>query len=341
VSAAGKIDAGTRFGEDIMKKKILVTGAAGFIGSHFVEHIACSEQVASQYDFILIDALTYAADQQFLKQQLSRHQHLTFYPYNICDEQSLAPLFQDPLLAGVIHFAAESHVDQSIAGPGIFIQTNIVGTHKLLQLALTASKPMRFLQVSTDEVYGTLKEGDAGFTELTPLTPNSPYSASKASADLLVRSYVETFHLDAVITRCSNNYGIRQHSEKFIPTVIRRALTNQPVPIYGTGKNIRDWIHVHDHVEGIWMAFQQGKSGEVYNFGGQQEKRNLELAQLLLSMMDRPASLLQFVTDRQGHDWRYAVDCSKAMRELGWRPKKSLESSLKEVVEYYLALKLC
>ena len=233
-----------------------------------------------------------------------------------------------------MNFAAESHVDRSILDSGPFVRTNVIGTQILLDAARQFAVP-RFLQVSTDEVYGSL--GEAGyFTEETPLAPNSPYSASKAAADMLVRSYVHTFHLNAVITRCSNNYGPYQFPEKIIPLFVSNLLRNEAVPVYGDGLNVRDWIHVHDHCRGIDLAWRHGQGGEVYNFGGEAERTNLELVHALLRSLGKPTSLIKFVKDRPGHDRRYAIDCTKAKRELGWAPKWNFEDGLAATIEWYL-----
>jgi dTDP-glucose 4,6-dehydratase len=235
----------------------------------------------------------------------------------------------------VINFAAESHVDRSIMDSGPFVKTNVIGTQALLDAARSA-KVKRFVQVSTDEVYGSL--GPTGyFTESTPLHPNSPYSASKAGADLLVTAYVHTFGLDAVITRCSNNYGPYQFPEKLIPLFITNLMQDQQVPVYGDGMQIRDWIHVHDHAAGVAAAWKKGKAGEVYNFGGRCEKPNLELTRLLIDLLGKPQSLIKYVQDRPGHDRRYAIDCSKAERELAWRPLVPFDRGLRETIDWYKA----
>src|SRR5262249_18516901 len=243
-----------------------------------------------------------------------------------------------PLVSGIdclLNFAAESHVDRSIHDSGPFVETNVIGTQVLLDAAREFKVP-RFIQISTDEVYGSL--GPTGyFTEETPLAPNSPDSASKAAADLLVRSYVHTFDLPAVITRCSNNYGPYQFPEKLLPLFITNLLADQPVPVYGTGQNVRDWIHVSDHCRGIDAALRRGRPGEVYNFGGRTERTNLEITHLLLDLLKKPRSLIRYVTDRPGHDLRYAIDCSKAERELHWKPEVSFSDGLRETIEWYRA----
>ncbi|MNK92232.1 dTDP-glucose 4,6-dehydratase [compost metagenome] len=322
-----------------MKKVLMMTGSAGFIGSNFVKTICCRADVKAQYDFVLVDALTYAGRKENIDADLLTHSHLTFVHADIRDSQKMHELFTKYNFDGVLNFAAESHVDRSIESPNIFVETNVLGTLNLLKesLAIFEKKPgFKYLQVSTDEVYGTLGMEDAPFTEQTPIAPNSPYSASKASADLICRSYFETFKLPVVITRCSNNYGPLQVEEKFIPLMIKRALANEPMPVYGTGLNIRDWIFVDDHNEGVWLAFTKGHSGEVYNFGGNSERQNLDVAKLLLKHLGKPESLIQFVTDRKGHDFRYAIDYSKAERELQWQPKVRFEQDgLLRTIEYY------
>ena len=322
-----------------MKKVLMMTGSAGFIGSNFVKTICCREDVKAQYDFVFVDALTYAGRIENIQQELDAHSHLTFVHADIRDSQKMHELFKKYNFDGVLNFAAESHVDRSIESPNIFVETNVLGTLNLLKESLAAfeKKPgFKYLQVSTDEVYGTLGMEDAPFTEQNPIAPNSPYSASKASADLLCRSYFETFKLPVVITRCSNNYGPLQVEEKFIPLMIKRALANEPLPVYGTGLNIRDWIFVDDHNDGVWAAFTQGHAGEVYNFGGNSERQNLDVAKLLLKHLGKPESLIQFVTDRKGHDFRYAIDYSKAQKELKWSPKVRFEEDgLLRTIEYY------
>lgn len=322
-----------------MKKNILLTGCAGFIGSNFVKTIACREDNKSEYNFIILDALTYAGSLSNIQSDLDKNQHLAFVQADIRDAQKMQELFAKYKFAGVLNFAAESHVDRSIENPNIFVETNVLGTLNLLKESLKLfekDSSFKYLQVSTDEVYGTLQMTDPAFTEKTPIAPNSPYSASKASADLLVRSYFETFKLPAVITRCSNNYGPLQVEEKFIPLMIKRALSNEPLPIYGSGMNIRDWIYVDDHNEGVWKAFTHGKAGEVYNFGGNSERQNLDVAKLLLKHLGKSESLLNFVQDRKGHDFRYAINYSKAQKELNWTPKVKFEDEgLLRTIGYY------
>jgi dTDP-glucose 4,6-dehydratase len=319
-------------------KKIIVTGAAGFIGSNFIKAIACSESVKNKYQFIVVDALTYAGVYESIEKEFKENSHLEFKKIDIRDSASL-DTFSSEDISGIIHFAAESHVDNSIKNPNIFVETNVLGTLNLLNLALKLQKKnsdFRFLHVSTDEVYGSLKESDPAFSENHHIAPNSPYSASKASSDLLVRAYFETFKLNTVITRCSNNYGPFQFTEKLIPLMIQNAISNKSLPVYGDGKNIRDWIYVDDHNRGVWAAFTKGKSGEVYNFGGNSEKRNIDVVKDLLRILKKPESLISYVVDRLGHDWRYAMDASKALKELGWSPLVSFEEGLEKTVEWYL-----
>jgi dTDP-glucose 4,6-dehydratase len=328
---------------------ILLTGTAGFIGANFVPHV-----LARWPDrrFISLDALTYAGDLKNLDGSLPHARH-EFIQGDICDRGLLEKIFREHDVQGVIHFAAESHVDNSISGPGAFIQTNVVGTFTLLDVARqywmaspgkarAGHEKARFLHISTDEVYGTL--GDTGlFTEETPYAPNSPYSASKASSDMVVRSYFHTYGMDVVTTNCSNNYGPRQHPEKLIPTIIRKALAGQAIPIYGDGKNIRDWLYVEDHCAGIALAFEAGVAGETYNIGGRNERTNIEIARHICRLLDerRPAGKphdrhIQYVADRPGHDRRYAIDATKIETKLGWRARENFESGIMKAVDWYL-----
>jgi len=295
-------------------------------------------QFKSEYNFTIIDALTYAGRKQTLQTELDSNDHLQFVQLDIRNSEKVQELFTNTLFSGVIHFAAESHVDRSITNPNIFVETNVLGTLNLLNSSLKTfnqNPDFRFLHVSTDEVYGTLSETDPAFTETTPIAPNSPYSASKASSDLLVRSYFETYKMNTVTTRCSNNYGPYQFPEKLIPLMIQNATDNKSLPVYGNGKNIRDWIYVDDHNNGIWQAYLKGKAGEVYNFGGNAEKRNIDVVKQILKILGKPESLISFVEDRKGHDWRYAIDFTKAKKELNWEPKTSFEEGLQKTVEWY------
>ncbi len=325
-----------------MKKKILLTGCAGFIGSNFVKTVACRADVRADFDFVIVDALTYAGRFENIESEVQSYENLRFVKMDIRDSLALHELFQNEGFDGVLNFAAESHVDRSIESPNIFIETNVLGTLNLLKESLPlfeGKTHFRYLQVSTDEVYGTLQAQDPAFTEQSPIAPNSPYSASKASADLLCRSFFETYKLPIIITRCSNNYGPLQVEEKFIPLMIKRALANEEMPIYGTGLNIRDWIYVDDHNEGVWAAFTKGRPGEVYNFGGNSERQNLEVAKLILRHLGRSEGLLKYVTDRKGHDFRYAINFTKAQKELNWSPQVSFEDEgLAKTIQYYLGL---
>lgn len=313
-----------------MAKKILVTGGAGFIGSNFIHHALATRP---QLSITNLDKLTYAGNLRNLEGLETKYKgRYAFVKADINDAETVLRLVREN--DAVIHFAAESHVDRSILDAAAFIETNVKGTLTLLNAAI-ASPGKRFVHVSTDEVYGTL--GDTGyFTEETPIAPNSPYSASKAGSDLLVRSFVHTHKLDAIITRCSNNYGPFHFPEKLIPLMITNALEDKPLPVYGTGKNVRDWIYVVDHCEGILRAFEAGKSGEVYNFGGRSERQNLEVVKAILSALKKPDSLIRYVEDRKGHDWRYAIDCSKAERELGWKQTVTFEQGLEKTIRWYL-----
>ena len=308
--------------------KVLVTGGAGFIGSHFVRKLLSETKVL---EVVVIDSLTYAGRIENLA-DLVRDSRLTFVKGDICDSSLVRRLMENK--THVINFAAESHVDRSILDSGEFIRTNIVGTHTLL-LAAKEIEGVRFVQVSTDEVYGSIKKGE--WDENCPLLPNSPYSASKASADLLVRAFFTTYGLDAIITRCSNNFGPYQYPEKLIPLSIIRLILGQNITVYGNGLNVRDWLHVTDHCDGIFLAMQRGLAGEVYNFGAASEKNNLEVAHEILEIMNLSIERIEFVEDRKGHEFRYAVSFSKAQKELGFTPKINFSEGLKQTVEWYLS----
>ncbi|WKT77669.1 dTDP-glucose 4,6-dehydratase [Lysinibacillus fusiformis] len=309
--------------------KILVTGGAGFIGSNFVNYMV---DKYPEYLIVNVDTLTYAGNLENLKQSESKPNY-QFVKADIIDAETMDHVIGNGVDA-IINFAAESHVDRSITNPGIFVQTNIQGTQVLLDAAKKYNVK-KYLQVSTDEVYGSLGE-DGYFTEQTPLAPNSPYSASKAGADLLVLAYHETFGLPVNITRCSNNYGPFHFPEKLIPLMIINALKDKKLPVYGDGKNVRDWLHVTDHCSAIDLVLHKGINGEVYNVGGHNEKTNLEVVKELLKQLDKPESLIQYVEDRLGHDRRYAIDPTKLQKELGWEPKYTFETGLKETVRWYL-----
>lgn len=308
--------------------KMLVTGGAGFIGSCFIRHIL---NKYSDYKVINLDALTYAGNIENLN-DVKENPNYTFVKGNICDKSLVYDLTKD--VDCIVNFAAESHVDRSIADPEIFVDTNIKGTLNLLQ-AVKWNKVSCYLQVSTDEVYGTLgKEGY--FYETTPLAPNSPYSASKAGADLLVRASFETYKLPVKITRCSNNYGPYQYPEKLIPFFISRLLKGEKVPVYGDGLNVRDWLYVYDHCSAIDRVLHKGRVGEVYNIGGHNEKTNLEITRLILDAMGKDESYIKYVEDRLGHDRRYAISNDKISSELGWEPSVTFEEGIKITINWYL-----
>lgn len=308
---------------------ILVTGGCGFIGSNFVR---LEREIDPGLKIVNVDKLTYAGNPENLA-DLENDPQYEFRHGDICDAEFVLQVLQEFSLDAVINFAAESHVDRSILDSGPFIQTNIVGTQVLLDACRKFEVPL-YLQVSTDEVYGSL--GAEGlFTEDTPLAPNSPYSSSKASADLLVRAYFHTFGFPGIVTRCSNNYGPYQFPEKLIPLFIANLLEDNKVPVYGKGENVRDWIHVRDHCRGIDAALRKGVAGEIYNFGGKCELKNIDLTKKLLAALNKPDSLIEYVTDRPGHDLRYAIDCAKAERELGWTPEIDFETGLAETISWY------
>jgi dTDP-glucose 4,6-dehydratase len=313
------------------KKNILVTGGAGFIGGNFVQYMI---KKYPTYDVYNLDLLTYAGD-------LSKHSEIEskenyfFIKGDITDRDQMMSLFEREKFDYVAHFAAESHVDRSIIDPEIFIKTNVLGT----QVLLDASKQYdvkKFLHVSTDEVYGDLEfDPTTFFTEQTPLQPNSPYSASKASSDLLVRAYHETFGLPVNITRCSNNYGPYHFPEKLIPLTISRAIENQKIPVYGNGGNVRDWLHVLDHCSALDLVLHEGEIGEVYNIGGHNEKTNLEVVKTIINSLGKSETLIEFVKDRLGHDKRYAIDPTK-LEELGWKPQFSFDTGIEQTIDWYL-----
>lgn len=308
--------------------KILITGGAGFIGSNFIHYM---KREFATYSLINVDLLTYAGNLDNLTGVAG--ENYRFVQADITDVEAMEPLFAEGIDA-VVNFAAESHVDRSITGPGIFVQSNIVGTQTLLELARKYNIK-KFVQVSTDEVYGTL--GTEGlFTESTPLAPNSPYSASKAGADLLVRAYHETYGMDVNITRCSNNYGPYQFPEKLIPLMIQNARADLLLPVYGDGLNVRDWLYVEDHCSAIALVLHSGRSGEVYNVGGNNERTNLHVVKTILEQLGKPESLITYVEDRLGHDRRYAIDATKIGTELGWKPKHDYESGIRKTIQWYL-----
>ncbi len=318
------------------ERTLLVTGGAGFIGSNFLIYM-CKKY--PEYKFVNLDLLTYAGNLDNLK-AIEGNKNYYFIKGDICDSVLIENIFNEYKPDYVVNFAAESHVDRSIADPQIFLKTNIMGTQVLLDTCKKywinqQPSTNKFLQVSTDEVYGSL--GQTGyFTEETPLAPNSPYSASKASADMFVRAYHETYGLNVNITRCSNNYGPFQFPEKLIPLMIGNAVEDKPLPVYGDGLNIRDWLYVEDHCQAIDLVLHQGKSGEVYNVGGHNEKANIEIVKLILSELVKPEALIKYVTDRLGHDRRYAIDASKIKIELGWEPSVMFDGGIRKTIKWYL-----
>ncbi|MGN0904555.1 MAG: dTDP-glucose 4,6-dehydratase [Alphaproteobacteria bacterium] len=333
-----------------MSEKILVTGGAGFIGSNFVPYFI---EANPDVHVVNLDKMTYAADERNLK-EVQGHPRYTFIKGDITDKALIEKIFAEHDIRGVVHFAAESHVDNSITGPEIFIKTNVLGTFNLLETARRhwmdgpgKVKPgyekCRFHHISTDEVYGTL--GETGlFTETTPYAPNSPYSASKASSDMVVRSYFHTYGMNVTTSNCSNNYGPKQHDEKLIPTIIRKCMAGENIPIYGNGKNIRDWLYVLDHCKAIDLIYRKGRSGETYNIGGRNERNNLQIVDAICSILDRErprtkgryAELVTFVRDRPGHDMRYAIDATKLETELGWKADENFDTGIVKTVEWYL-----
>ena len=351
-------------------KTILVTGCAGFIGSNFVPYFL---EKYPNYNLVNLDLLTYAGNLDNLK-ECEQNPRYKFIKGDICNRELVEFIFDEFDIRGVIHFAAESHVDNSIKNPGVFVQTNVNGTFTLIDVAYKywMTKPFtykseyqdcRFHHISTDEVYGTLSlDPNDLFTENTPYAPNSPYSASKASSDMIIRAYNETYGLNTVITNCSNNYGPKQHDEKLIPTIIRNALLGNPIPIYGDGKNIRDWLYVLDHCKGIDLVYHTGKTGETYNIGGRNERTNLQIVDRICEILDEkvPLSemglqshqkaedkssvpniksykeLITFVEDRAGHDRRYAIDASKLENELGWKADENFDTGIVKTIKWYL-----
>lgn len=312
--------------------RLLVTGGCGFIGTNFIRLTLASRPDIS---IINLDKLTYAGNPSNLAdvEQAFGKERYRLVHGDICDAAAVRSLLQSETFDGVVHFAAESHVDRSIDDAAPFVLTNVLGTQCLLD-AVRNTGTIRFVHVSTDEVYGALGP-DGSFNEATPLAPNSPYSASKAGADMLVRAYHETYGMDVVITRCSNNYGPYQFPEKLIPLVIRRALRNEAIPVYGDGLQVRDWIHVEDHCLGVLLALEKGRAGRIYNFGGRSEKTNIEVVRSLLRLTDRPETLIRHVKDRPGHDRRYAMDFSRAAAELAYAPRRSFEQGLADTVRWY------
>ena len=321
---------------------LLVTGGAGFIGSNFV--VATLAQ--ADEPIVTLDKLSYAGSLMNLAAVSGDARHV-FVRGDICDRELVRGLLRKHKPRAIVHFAAESHVDRSITGPAEFVQTNVVGTWSLLEeaRAYCTDDAFRFLHISTDEVYGSLAADEAAFTEERPFAPNSPYAASNAAADHLLRAYFHTYGLPVLTTNCSNNYGPHQYPEKLIPLMIRNALAGKPLPVYGDGRNVRDWLYVSDHCDALRLVLAKGRPGETYNIGGESERANNEVVQTLCSLLDRArprkagsyAELIAFVTDRPGHDRRYAMNIAKIRRELGWQPRESFETGLEKTVQWYLA----
>ena len=313
--------------------KLLVTGGAGFIGANFIFHML---EVHPDYEIVCLDALTYAGNMETLEPAVGNPK-FTFVKADVADRDAVYEIFANEKPDVVVNFAAESHVDRSIEDPGVFLRTNIIGTQVLMD-ACNEFGISRFHQVGTDEVYGDLPldRPDLFFTEETPITASSPYSASKASADLLAMAYHRTYGLPVTISRCSNNYGPYQFPEKLIPLMIANALADKELPVYGTGENVRDWLYVEDHCRAIDMILHDGKVGEVYNIGGHNEKSNIEVVKIILKQLGKPESLIRFVTDRKGHDLRYAIDPAKIHAELGWLPETKFEDGIRKTIDWYL-----
>jgi dTDP-glucose 4,6-dehydratase len=308
---------------------LLVTGGAGFIGLNFVHYLLKN----TSYNITVIDSLTYASHPNEIR-NLTSGSRLRFIKGSIVDEKNIDAVM-DQKYEAIVHFAAESHVDNSIQNADKFIQTNIVGTYHLLQ-QLIKGHAKKMIHISTDEVYGTLNSTQEPFTEKSPLSPNNPYSATKASSDLLVRSYHETFKLPLITTRCSNNFGPYQNMEKFIPTIVNRALHNHKIPVYGDGLQIRDWLFVEDHCKAIYLILEKGTWGEVYNIGGGNERKNIDVVKQILGIMGKPDHLIEFVEDRKGHDRRYAIDSSKLQNMLGWKQTSYFDQSLEKTVRWHI-----
>lgn len=319
--------------------KFLITGGAGFIGSNYLHYV--TDKYPEDY-FVCIDALTYAGNYNNIK-DLTKKNNFKFIKLDIRDYEQLLKIFKEEKFDYVINFAAESHVDNSIKNPNLFVETNVIGTMNLMNAVRIMRDEFnhdvkRFHQISTDEVYGDLPldKPELLFTEQNPIKASSPYSASKASADLEVMAYARTYKLPVTISRCSNNYGPYQFPEKLIPVVISKALKNEPIPVYGNGLNVRDWIHVYDHCVGVDLIVRKGKEGEIYNLGGSAEKTNIDLVKIILKKMEKPESLITFVPDRPGHDLRYAIDSTKVENELGWTRKYKFENGIEQTIEWYL-----
>ena len=315
--------------------QILVTGAAGFIGSNFIEYMVKKHP---EYKIVVLDKLTYAGNIENLNNVIN---NIKFVEGDICDFDLVLDILKQNDINAVVHFAAESHVDNSIKEPFIFTKTNVIGTHTLLEAARQVwgeGSKNKFVHISTDEVYGAL--GETGyFTEESPITPSSPYSASKASSDLVALAYHETYKMNVTVTNCSNNYGPYQHNEKLIPHMIKLAINNQKLPVYGAGLNVRDWLYVEDHCEAIDLVLHNGKAGERYNIGGHNEKRNIDIVKLILKHLGKSEDLISFVEDRKGHYFRYAIDPTKISNELGWTPKTKFNDGIIKTIDWYISNK--
>lgn len=308
--------------------KLLVTGGAGFIGSNFIRHIMT---LHPDFEIVNLDNLTYAGNLNSVK-DLEKNSLYTFIKGDICNRDLVSSIFTRHSIDKIIHFAAESHVDRSIADPSAFVKTNVFGTHILLECAREHAISS-FIHISTDEVYGSTASGS--FSEKAILSPSSPYSASKAGSDLLALSYFTTYNLPVIITRCTNNFGPYQYPEKLIPLFVTNLINGKKVPVYGTGENVRDWIHVSDHCRAIEFLLQKGNYGEIYNIGGGNEKTNLQITQMILKLLKKDTSMIEYVANRPGHDFRYSLDCSK-LQALGWKPTYSFEEGLRDTVSWYL-----
>ncbi len=320
----------------------LVTGGAGFIGSNYIHYMF--KKYDNEIRIINVDVLTYAGNLENLK-DIENRDNYTFIRADICDKEAISRIFEENDIDRVVHFAAESHVDRSIKDPEVFVRTNVMGTAVMLNCARAAwelpdgsyKEGKKFLHVSTDEVYGSLPDDEnAFFYETSPYDPHSPYSASKASSDLLVKSYMDTYKFPANITNCSNNYGPYQFPEKLIPLMIANALNEKPLPVYGEGLNIRDWLYVEDHCKAIDLILHKGRVGEVYNIGGHNEMRNIDIVKIICKALGKPESLITFVTDRKGHDMRYAIDPTKIHSELGWLPETKFADGIQKTIQWYL-----
>ena len=313
-------------------KNIMITGGAGFIGSNFVEFMVNKYE---NYKFVVVDKLTYAGNMDNLKKVQDK---IVFVKEDICDLDAMINTLEENKIDAIVHFAAESHVDNSIKEPFVFTKTNVLGTHTLLEAAKRVwgeGSQNKFVHISTDEVYGSLGE-EGYFTEESKIKPNSPYSASKASSDLIALAYHETYKMNVSVTNCSNNYGPYQHNEKLIPHMIKLALADQKLPVYGQGLNIRDWLYVEDHCEAIDLVLHNGRAGQRYNIGGHNEKRNIEIVKLILNRLGKSEDLISYVEDRKGHDYRYAIDPTKIKNELGWEPNTKFKDGIIKTIDWYL-----